>query len=85
MATEQQQQEQDPVVETSHPAAATELDLQFYKSLIDLLPAWNEERSEVRWMTAFVGGGLMGYGARMARGCTSGQALSGGAVMSVGS
>jgi uncharacterized membrane protein YedE/YeeE len=34
---------------------------------------------------AFIGGGLMGYGARMARGCTSGQALSGGAVLSVGS
>jgi hypothetical protein len=28
---------------------------------------------------------LMGYGARFARGCTSGQALSGGAVLSVGS
>lgn len=39
----------------------------------------------LRWLTAFVGGGLMGYGARMARGCTSGQALSGGAVLSVGS
>jgi uncharacterized membrane protein YedE/YeeE len=39
----------------------------------------------LRWVTAFVGGGLMGYGARMARGCTSGQALSGGAVLSVGS
>jgi len=38
-----------------------------------------------RWFFAFVGGGLMGYGARMARGCTSGQALSGGAVLSVGS
>jgi uncharacterized protein len=32
-----------------------------------------------------VGGGvLMGFAARLARGCTSGQALSGGAVMSVG-
>ncbi len=39
----------------------------------------------MRWMFAFIGGGLMGYGARMARGCTSGQALSGGAVLSVGS
>jgi hypothetical protein len=39
----------------------------------------------MRWMLAFIGGGLMGYGARMARGCTSGQALSGGAVLSVGS
>lgn len=34
---------------------------------------------------AFTGGAIMGYGARMARGCTSGQALSGGAVLSVGS
>ena len=38
-----------------------------------------------RWGYAFLGGLLMGYGARMARGCTSGQALSGGAVLSVGS
>ncbi len=30
------------------------------------------------------GGILMGFAARLARGCTSGQALSGGAVMSVG-
>jgi hypothetical protein len=34
---------------------------------------------------ALLGGAIMGYGARMARGCTSGQALSGGAVLSVGS
>lgn len=39
----------------------------------------------LRWVMAFVGGGFMGYGARLARGCTSGQALSGGAVLSVGS
>ena len=38
-----------------------------------------------RWIMAFIGGALMGYGARLARGCTSGQALSGGAVLSVGS
>lgn len=38
-----------------------------------------------RLFFAFVGGALMGYGARLARGCTSGQALSGGAVLSVGS
>jgi hypothetical protein len=38
-----------------------------------------------RWMMAFVGGALMGFGARMARGCTSGQALSGGATLSLGS
>jgi len=39
----------------------------------------------LRWVMAFVGGAFMGYGARLARGCTSGQALSGGAVLSVGS
>lgn len=38
-----------------------------------------------RWIFAFIGGTIMGYGARFARGCTSGQALSGGAVLSVGS
>lgn len=40
---------------------------------------------KIRWMMAFIGGAFMGYGARFARGCTSGQALSGGAVLSVGS
>lgn len=34
---------------------------------------------------AFSGGIIMGMAARLARGCTSGQALSGGALMSVGS
>jgi len=42
-------------------------------------------RPGTRWAFAFLGGILMGYGARLARGCTSGQALSGGAVLSVGS
>jgi len=40
---------------------------------------------KARWGFALLGGVLMGYGARMARGCTSGQALSGGATLSVGS
>ncbi len=39
----------------------------------------------MRWAFAFAGGVIMAYGARLARGCTSGQALSGGAVLSVGS
>ena len=38
-----------------------------------------------RWIFAFIGGAIMGYGARLARGCTSGQALSGGAVLAAGS
>jgi len=36
------------------------------------------------WM-AFLGGVLFLYGARMARGCTSGQALTGGASLAAGS
>lgn len=38
-----------------------------------------------RLLFAFIGGGLMGFGAKLARGCTSGQALTGGAMLNVGS
>ena len=41
--------------------------------------------NRVRWLMAFIGGMLFLYGARMARGCTSGQALTGGATLSAGS
>lgn len=41
--------------------------------------------SSTRLVLAFIGGLIMAYGARLARGCTSGQALSGGAVLSAGS
>jgi len=41
--------------------------------------------AQQRWMLALFGGAIMGFGARLARGCTSGQALSGGAMLSVGS
>lgn len=34
---------------------------------------------------ALAGGAIMGIGAKLARGCTSGQALTGGALLSVGS
>lgn len=37
-----------------------------------------------RMVYAFTGGALMGIGAKLARGCTSGQALTGGALLSVG-
>jgi uncharacterized membrane protein YedE/YeeE len=33
---------------------------------------------------AFAGGMLMGFGAHLARGCTSGQALTGGALLNAG-
>ena len=38
-----------------------------------------------RMAYAFGGGILMGLGSKLARGCTSGQALTGGALLSVGS
>lgn len=38
-----------------------------------------------RWAMSFLGGAIFLYGARMARGCTSGQALSGGATLAAGS
>lgn len=37
-----------------------------------------------RFLFAFIGGSLMGFGAKLARGCTSGQGLTGGAMLSVG-
>jgi uncharacterized protein len=39
-------------------------------------------RSKVRWLFAAIGGALFGIGAQFARGCTSGAALSGMAVLS---
>ena len=40
---------------------------------------------KIRWTFALIGGGLMGFGARLAYGCTSGQALTGGATLALGS
>lgn len=37
-----------------------------------------------RWMFALVGGILFGFGSKLARGCTSGLMLSGGATLAVG-
>ena len=41
--------------------------------------------SAARIGMALGGGAIMGFAAKMARGCTSGQALSGGALLSAGS
>ncbi len=38
-----------------------------------------------RMLLAFSAGAMMAFGAKLARGCTSGQALTGGALLSVGS
>jgi hypothetical protein len=38
-----------------------------------------------RLVMAFAGGVLMAFGAALARGCTSGQALTGGALLNLGS
>jgi len=40
--------------------------------------------SKARLLYAFAGGMIMGIGAKLARGCTSGQALTGGALLNVG-
>ncbi len=42
-------------------------------------------QDRTRIIAALAGGTLMGVGARFARGCTSGQALTGGALLSIGS
>lgn len=41
--------------------------------------------NRTRWLMAFLGGTIFLYGARMARGCTSGQALTGGTTLAAGS
>ena len=38
-----------------------------------------------RWLFAVIGGALFGFGSKLARGCTSGVALTGGAALSLGS
>lgn len=38
-----------------------------------------------RLIYALIGGAMMGFGAKLARGCTSGQALTGGAILNLGS
>lgn len=38
-----------------------------------------------RWALALLGGAISGFAAQLARGCTSGQALTGGAQLAVGS
>lgn len=40
--------------------------------------------SKTRLIMAFIGGSIMGIGARLARGCTSGLALTGGATLALG-
>lgn len=52
--------------------------------------AWSVERGprisdSTRIALAFAGGFVAAYGAKIARGCTSGQALTGGAILNVGS
>ena len=53
-----------------------------------LPPMWAERFGESIWLriaVGFLGGGLMGFGARMAGGCTSGHGISGVMQHSVGS
>jgi uncharacterized membrane protein YedE/YeeE len=52
------------------------------KKIVERGPSISNGR---RLLFAFIGGSLMGIGAKLARGCTSGQALTGGALLDVGS
>jgi len=45
----------------------------------------DEISKKERFGYAVLGGGIMGLGARIAKGCTSGQGLSGGATLALGS
>ncbi len=45
-------------------------------------PRFNKQS---RWILAIIGGVISGFAAQMARGCTSGQAMTGGAQLAVGS
>lgn len=52
--------------------------------------SWTVERGpnvsdNTRLLLAFAGGFIAAFGARIAKGCTSGQALSGGSMLNVGS
>jgi hypothetical protein len=52
--------------------------------------SWSIERgaaitNRTRLLFAFSGGAVMGLGAKLARGCTSGLGITGGALLSVGS
>jgi uncharacterized membrane protein YedE/YeeE len=53
-----------------------------FRKAIERGPAFSDGK---RLLFAFLGGGLMGFGAKLARGCTSGQALTGGALLNLGS
>jgi uncharacterized membrane protein YedE/YeeE len=51
---------------------------------VETLMGPRAERSH-RWVLAGLGGAVAGFGAQLARGCTSGQALTGGAQLALGS
>ncbi len=52
------------------------------KKSIERGPRFTDKK---RLVFALVGGAMMGFGAKLARGCTSGQALTGGAILNLGS
>ncbi len=51
----------------------------------EVVCAGNHSNKKRRILFALAGGILMGFAARLARGCTSGQGLTGGALLSAGS
>ena len=66
-------------------AARLSQPVKFSASLPDMWVSRFGASSAKRWFFGIVGGILVGFGARLADGCTSGHALSGGAQMAVSS
>ena len=62
----------------------------FVSGVLGRRVSWSTEHgpqvsADRRLALAFVGGFIAAYGAKIAKGCTSGQALTGGAILNVGS
>jgi uncharacterized membrane protein YedE/YeeE len=66
-------------------AARLSQPVKFSAGLPDMWVSRFGASSAKRWFFGMVGGILVGFGARLADGCTSGHALSGGAQMAVSS
>lgn len=72
------------VVELLAVAAGAWLSARYAGRLHRQAVSSDPERGRARLMRALAGGALMGAGARLAHGCTSGLALTGGAMLSTG-
>ncbi len=73
------------VIEVVGLVVGAGLSAQFSRRIQKRIIKGNHSSNVRRLIFALCGGILMGFAARLARGCTSGQALSGGALLNSGS